>query len=405
MSSSLDRSALLAVLLVASACPGSSPAPDSSAPPTEPPETKAETKPETPPPPTEQTEPTATIPTDPIATALARVPASISDKYLLSISEDRRELTIDPRPQPTRRAARSGGFSVRDSEAGGKIISLHGGPFLHGGWVEASFRERAPAERLEELKKAGYDVDQRRSLLVVDGENDSSPTLFAFSADVAKPGIVGVCSEVTIIDFADTSKPAVAVRKPVLYVQPPETTRVTVGLRVDGALTSTYPALADDGTWTVTASPDGTLVNEATGRRHRYLFWEGRSDGFELDPKRAHLVPREEATGFLERLCDRFALTADECGDMVTYWLPELSADPYSVVELVDEATYGRYARLTVEPIPDEVIRLFMIFHGSETPVEVGSPPIPQRHRGDFTVVEWGGADLDATTPAGVVVR
>lgn len=41
------------------------------------------------------------------------------------------------------------------------------------------------------------------------------------------------------------------------------------------------------------------------------------------------------------------------------------------------------------------MIRLFMIFARSETPVRVGAPPITQRERTGFTVVEWGGANLD----------
>ncbi|MBL4688720.1 MAG: hypothetical protein JKY37_29295 [Nannocystaceae bacterium] len=113
-------------------------------------------------------------------------------------------------------------------------------------------------------------------------------------------------------------------------------------------------------------------------------------------------MPGDEAATFLEGACDRFALTADECGDMVTYWLPELARNPYSVVQFVDEQTYGAYARLTVEPRPDTVIRAFMIFERSEGPVEVGAPTLPQRQRKGFTVVEWGGANLD--TDAGPIV-
>src|SRR6185295_6012503 len=100
------------------------------------------------------------------------------------------------------------------------------------------------------------------------------------------------------------------------------------------------------GSWTVLASPDGELVDEATGRHHRYLFWEGTSAGWELDPKHAHCVPGAEAAAFMERVCERYALTDAECGDFVTYWLPALAKNPYSVIELVDASTYARYARL-----------------------------------------------------------
>ncbi|MCX4245768.1 hypothetical protein [Paraliomyxa miuraensis] len=406
MPRSIDlRSSLLLVLAPAvAACPqspsGFAPPPGEvgSTPAAEPDKAESPPSPEnskTPP------EPSDAMLSAPIASALARVPASIAAHYVLSLSDDRNALTIDPRPEPTRRDVRARGFSAKDSEAGGKVITLEGGPFRNGGWIDASFRERVSgAAQLRRLVEAGYDLDERRELLVVDGEVDRSPTLFAFSRDARKPGIVGVCSDVTILDFGQPSPPRpIAVRKPVIYLYPTTTTQVHVGLELRGELLAAYPAL-HDGAWSVTAAPDGRLVDEATGREHRYLFWEGSSTQWELDPASAHCVPGDEAASFLERVCESHALTADECGDMVTYWLPTLAQNPYTVIELVDEDVYGRYARLDVEPTPDTVIRPFMIFRRSEVPVEVGAPPLPRRHRGGFTVVEWGGADLDAPLPS-----
>jgi len=384
---------LLPALFVATtAC--TSPAPGNQ--PLEPVGSPAPTNPGDQAPVTPSAEPTAAQGS--LAEALARVPTEVSALYVFALSEDRRELTIDPAPMPTRRAARDirGGFSATDSEHGGKVITLDGGPFLHGSWARASFRDRVSSpDRLEDLRRAGYDVDVTRELLVVDGEADSNPTVFAFSHDRSKLGIVGVCSDVTIIDFGVPSPPRpIAVRKPVVYLYPPAPTRVQVQLELDGELVAHYPAM-QAGRWSVLASPDGELVDEATGRHHRYLFWEATSAAWELDPKRAHCVPGTEAAAFMERVCERYALTDAECGDFVTYWLPALANNPYSVIELVDPSTYARYARLDVTPQPDAVIRPFMIFRRSDTPVDVGAPELPRAERRGFTVVEWGGANLD----------
>lgn len=334
-------------------------------------------------------------PSRPIAEALGAVPASVAARYVFSLSADRSELTIDPRPEPTRERRDVRGFSARESENGGKIITLSGGPFRHGEWVTASFSERVREPgQLEELRRAGYDLEVRRDLLVVDGEGDPSPTVFAFSADPKKLGIVGVCSTTTILDFGVTGPKNIAVRKPVIYLYPSEPTRVNVRLELDGELVADYPKLSASG-WTVLASPSGELLDEATGRHHRYLFWEGTSAGFELDPSRAHCVPADEATTFLEGVCDGFSLTDPECGDFVSYWLPTLLGNPYTLVELVEASTYARYAQLHITPQPDTVIRPFMILRRSEVPVDVGAPAFPRPARRGFTVVEWGGADLD----------
>ena len=63
--------------------------------------------------------------------------------------------------------------------------------------------------------------------------------------------------------------------KPVLYLYPEEETTVSVQLDYTGQLTTTYPAYGDG--WTVTAHPDGTLTDPATGRAYYCLFWEGIS--------------------------------------------------------------------------------------------------------------------------------
>lgn len=344
-------------------------------------------------------------PTRTIGEALGVVPSAVSENYVFALSRDRSELTIDPRPRATRRARDiSGGFEVRDSKNGGKVITLFGGPFRDGEWVRSSFIKIIKGEgQLGELRRAGYDLDQERDLLVVRGERDAEVTVFAFSADPAKPGIVGVCSQVTVVDFDKTS-PMVAVRKPVIYVYPEARTRVRVEVDIDGEFVAVYPAMRDGG-WTVMAEPSGDLVDEATGRRHRYLFWDGLSGAFDgIDDSRAHLVKGEDAAGFLEEACERFAFNNYECGDFMTYWLPELRKNKFNVVEFVEERRYEKVARMTVVPRADTVVRAFMLFRGSDVPVAVGEPELPRRERRGFTVVEWGGADL-GRSEGRVVVR
>jgi hypothetical protein len=406
LASRCPRSALILVLAGTSACMASTT--ESAAPPPKP--NAPAFPPQEPIQPAPQVEvpgpgPAAPTITGPLAAALERVPSAVAANYVFALSADRSELTIDPRPAPARRSRDASGFSARDSENGGKIITLAGGPFRGGEWARASFRDKVQgAAQLDELRRAGYDVEQVRDLLVVDGEQDPTPTVFAFSADANKAGIVGVCSQVTIVDFTPGSTRPIAVRKPVIYMYPPTPTKVRLQLEIDGEFIATYPQIGAEG-WSVTAHPDGALVDSATGRRHRYLFWEGTSAGFEIDPAQAHCVPGDAAASFLEGACDRFALTEDECGDLISYWIPTLASNPYNVIQFVDERRYGSYARMRVEPQPDAVIRPFMIFRASATPVAVGAPELPQRRRGRFTVVEWGGADLDAHIPGRVRIR
>ena len=86
--------------------------------------------------------------------------------------------------------------------------------------------------------------------------------------------------------------------KPVIYLYPEAETEVTVSLDYHGELTCTYPAISEEGTWTVTAAPDGTLTDGA-GQTYNYLYWEGVS-GAEYDFSQGFCVTGADTAALLE---------------------------------------------------------------------------------------------------------
>ena len=179
--------------------------------------------------------------------------------------------------------------------------------------------------------------------------------------------------------------------KPVLYLYPEEEMEVTVTLGFDGTLTSTYPAYGDG--WTVTARPDGTLTNPATGREYYCLFWEGISEA-EYDFSAGFCVAGEDTAAFLEDALDRLGLTEREADEFIIYWLPKLEGNPYNLLSFQTEA-YTDSAGLTIDPAPDTLIRVFLAWKGLDAPVEVEPQTLTAQARTGFTAVEWGGAEVD----------
>lgn len=88
--------------------------------------------------------------------------------------------------------------------------------------------------------------------------------------------------------------------KPVIYLYPEKEMQVSVDLTLDGKLTCTYPAYNNG--WTVTASPDGTLV-DAKGQTYNYLYWEGETYA-QYDLSKGFCVKGEDTTAFLEDALD-----------------------------------------------------------------------------------------------------
>ena len=186
------------------------------------------------------------------------------------------------------------------------------------------------------------------------------------------------------------ASPGATTAKPVLYLYPEEETTVSVRLDYNGRLTTTYPAYEDG--WTVTAHPDGTLTDPATGREYYCLFWEGVSP-VEYDFSEGFVVPGEGTAAFLEEALAALGLTDQEANEFLIYWLPRMEGNPYNLISFQEEV-YTENAALTISPAPDTLLRVFMAWKGLEEPVEVPPQTLTAPSRTGFTMVEWGGAEV-----------
>ena len=179
--------------------------------------------------------------------------------------------------------------------------------------------------------------------------------------------------------------------KPVIYLYPEEVTDVTVQLDyVTGELTCTYPAYNNG--WTVTAAPDGTLA-DAAGQTYSYLYWEG--EGTEVyDLSEGFCVAGTDTAAFLEDALARLGLTRNEANEFIVYWLPQMEQNPYNLIAFQQEA-YTEAAKLTVTPAPDSLLRVFMTWKPLTEPVDIPAQELPAFDRHGFTVVEWGGTEIN----------
>ena len=179
--------------------------------------------------------------------------------------------------------------------------------------------------------------------------------------------------------------------KPVIYLYPEAETEVTVSLDYHGELTCTYPAISEEGTWTVTAAPDGTLTDGA-GQTYNYLYWEGVS-GAEYDFSQGFCVPGADTAAFLEEALAGLGLTRREANEFIVYWLPRMEGNPYNLIAFQTDA-YTDRAVLTIAPEPDTLLRVFMAWRPLDAPVEIEPQALAAPERAGFTAVEWGGAEV-----------
>ena len=185
--------------------------------------------------------------------------------------------------------------------------------------------------------------------------------------------------------------PAALSAKPVIYLYPEAETEVTVSLDYGGELTCVYPAFDGGTSWSVTAAPDGTLT-DAAGQTYNYLYWEGVSDA-DYDFSEGFCVPGGDTAAFLEDALAHLGLTRREANEFTVYWLPRMEGNAYNLISFQTSA-YTDRARLTADPAPDTVLRVFMAWRPLSAPADIPPQALTAPERTGFTLVEWGGAEL-----------
>ena len=178
--------------------------------------------------------------------------------------------------------------------------------------------------------------------------------------------------------------------KPVLYLYPEEETAVHVQLTYSGKLTHTYPAYEDG--WRVTAAPDGTLTDAAC-RQYYFLFWEGSTDA-DYDFSLGFCVAGRDTAAFLEEALAALGLTDKEANEFIVYWLPRMEGNAYNLIAFQTDA-YTETAQLRIDPAPDTVLRVFMAWQPLAKPVDIAPQTLTAPDRTGFTVVEWGGCEVN----------
>ena len=204
---------------------------------------------------------------------------------------------------------------------------------------------------------------------------------------------------ITLINEASEGQEiiSVCVDAPIIYLYPEQTEQISVSLDLEGELTTTYPLYEEENNegWNVTATPEGVLT-DSSGRNYSYLFWEAILD-MEPDLSRGFCVAREDTIEFLETALNEMGLNEEEANGFIMYWLPQLEANEYNYISFQTES-YEEAAGLEIEPQPDTVIRVFMMWGGVDHYIEVEPQDLtamnPSEREG-FTVVEWGGTELE----------
>ena len=275
-----------------------------------------------------------------------------------------------------------------------KLTTDKNDPFTKMEWVSTSIKNLGLSkEALVTLSNARFNIDNSRQIANIESSNDKwllIPTVdWSGFATICKGGTVNIYDK-------DNPIPSFWVaRKPVIYLYPKETSKISVSIKLNNAkFTSTYPKISN-WNWTVLSTSKSKITNLADNKKYSYLFWEAEKEWwFELDIEKSHCIANKEICSYLEKSLKTLGLNTKESNDFMVYWLPILEKNPFSVIEW-KTTEYTDMAKLDIVPKPDTIIRVFMVFKKSDKDIKTWNPKILKNKRKWFSVIEWGWCNLD----------
>ncbi|KAI5475417.1 ubiquitin family protein [Pseudohyphozyma bogoriensis] len=191
--------------------------------------------------------------------------------------------------------------------------------------------------------------------------------------------------------------------KPVIYLFPPTalpSVDVSLSLCPSWTFSALYPLSPITKTkdrrsttsWTVSAAPNGDLVELSSATSLTYLFWEAHTTHLPpsppllpsdhplspppsfnpstatLTPTNSILLPFASLIPYLDATLKLLTLHTSARNDFITYWLPSFvrisEKGRRIAMRFVEQEAYEDAARLEISPKPDVVTRVFMLFRG-----------------------------------------
>lgn len=177
--------------------------------------------------------------------------------------------------------------------------------------------------------------------------------------------------------------------KPVIYIYPKEETDITVTIPNSDKLLVSYPKYTDG--WNVKAYPDGTLIDNKTGRELYSLYYESNYD-IKPDMNTGFVVKGEDTISFLEEKLAIIGLNDKEAEEFIVYWLPILQNNKYNYIYFATTEELNEKMPLEFSKEPDTLIRTLMMYKPLNKEIKVKEQKLKQGIRSGYTVIEWGGS-------------
>jgi hypothetical protein len=107
------------------------------------------------------------------------------------------------------------------------------------------------------------------------------------------------------------------------------------------------------------------------------------------------VIKGEDTHTFLQSKLKEIGLTPKEYNEFIVFWYPILKENKYNFIRFRVGEEYNEISTMDISPKPDAMLRVFMDYKPVNDFYYVPEQSFPIFERKGFTVVEWGGGEID----------
>jgi len=123
--------------------------------------------------------------------------------------------------------------------------------------------------------------------------------------------------------------------------------------------------------------------------QYNFLFYEAEVNV--NTPAEGWCVAQANLKTFFTKTLTIYGLNQTEINDFIEYWTARLIDSPYYSVHPLLNHDIDAVCPISINPNPDNLLRLWFVFIPQIEDVKVPAPKVPAFPRNGFHVIEWGG--------------
>lgn len=133
------------------------------------------------------------------------------------------------------------------------------------------------------------------------------------------------------------------VKKPIIYIYPTKEIDLSIKLKNNKKLTTSYPKY--NNRWNIHVDTNGNIYDYNTKRNYYALYWEAH-DNTHINMNEGFVIEGKDTVKFLEEKLEYLGLNEKETNEFIIYWIDKLESNKYNFIRFRNTEEANEYMPL-----------------------------------------------------------